>query len=73
MNLIYQIHSIEFKSDIDVTSQSMKKKFRAPTPSCFVSKQVNAQPYQNNFGLSLMNHFHSGLLFSSIVTSLPLE
>ncbi len=28
-----------------VTSQSTNKKFGAPTPSRFVYKQVNAQPY----------------------------
>ncbi len=36
---------MEFRSDIVVTSQSMNKKIGAPTPSCFVYKQVIAQPY----------------------------
>ncbi len=40
---------MEFQSHIVVASQSMNKKFGAPTPSCFVCKQVNAQPYYNNF------------------------
>jgi hypothetical protein len=34
-----------FHSHIVVTSQSINKKFGAPTPSCFVYKRVNAQPY----------------------------
>jgi hypothetical protein len=30
----------------------MKKKFGgSPPPSCFIYKQVNAQPYLNNFAL----------------------
>ncbi len=33
---------MEFKSLIAVTSQSMNKKFGAPTPSCFVYKQEMA-------------------------------
>ncbi len=37
--------AMEFQSHIVVTSQNMNKKFGAPTPSCFVYKQVNAQPY----------------------------
>ncbi len=46
---------MEFQSHhIVVTSQSMNKKFRAPTPSCFAYKQVNAQPYYNNFGVCLI-------------------
>ncbi len=44
---------MEFQSHIVVTSQSMNKKIGAPTPSCFVSKQINAQPYYNNFGFLL--------------------
>jgi hypothetical protein len=35
----------KFNSHTVVTSQSINKKFLAPTPSCFVYKQVNAQPY----------------------------
>jgi hypothetical protein len=34
-----------------VASQSMNKKFGAPTPSCFAYKQVNAQPHENNWEL----------------------
>ncbi len=37
--------AMKFMSRIVVTSQSMNKKFGAPTPSCFVYKQVNAQNY----------------------------
>ncbi len=36
---------MKFKSHIVVTTQSMNKKFGAPTPSCFVYEQVNALPY----------------------------
>ncbi len=36
---------MEFQSHIVVTSESMNKKFGAPTPSCFDYKQVNALPY----------------------------
>ncbi len=42
MNLIYLM---KFQCHIVVTSQSMNKKFGAPTPSCFVYKQANAKPY----------------------------
>ncbi len=35
----------EFHSHIVVTSQSINKKFGAPTLSSFVYKHVNAQPY----------------------------
>ncbi len=42
---------MEFQSHTVVISQSMNKKFGAPTPTCFVYKQSNAQPnYLNNFG-----------------------
>ncbi len=36
---------MEFQSHIVVTSQGMNKKIGAPTPSCVVYKQVNAQPW----------------------------
>jgi hypothetical protein len=36
---------MEFQSHMFVTSQSMNKKFGAPTTSCYVYKQVNTQPY----------------------------
>ncbi len=36
----------KFHSHIVVMSQSINKKFGAPTPSCFVYKHVNAQPYK---------------------------
>jgi hypothetical protein len=36
---------MELQPNIVVTSQSMNKKFGAPTLSCFVYKRVNAQPY----------------------------
>ncbi len=39
----------KFNSHTVVMSQSINKKFLAPTPSCFAYKQVNAQPYENNF------------------------
>jgi hypothetical protein len=44
---------MEFQSHIVVTSQGMNKKFGAPTPSCFVYEQVNAQPYLKNFEVRL--------------------
>jgi hypothetical protein len=44
---------MEFQSHRVVTSQGMNKTFGAPTPSCFVYKQVNALPYLNNSGLNL--------------------
>jgi hypothetical protein len=34
----------KFQSHIVVMSQTIKK-FGAPTPSCFVYKHINAQPY----------------------------
>jgi hypothetical protein len=37
---VYNFHSHRV-----VTSQSINKKFGAPTPSCFVYKHINAQPY----------------------------
>ena len=40
MSQVYKFHS-----HIVVMSQSINKKFGAPTPSCFVYKLVNAQPY----------------------------
>jgi hypothetical protein len=40
MSQLYKFHS-----HMVVMSQSINKKFGAPTPSCFVSKDVNAQPY----------------------------
>jgi len=39
----------KFQFHIVVTSQSINKKFGAPTPSSFVYKHVNAQPYENYF------------------------
>jgi hypothetical protein len=36
-----------------VTSQSPDKNFGTITPLCYIYKQVNAQPYLNNFGLSV--------------------
>ncbi len=35
----------KFRSNVVVMSQSINKIFGAPTPSCFVYKHVNAQPY----------------------------
>jgi hypothetical protein len=35
----------KFHSHIVVPPQSINKKFGAPTPSCFVYKHTNAQPY----------------------------
>jgi hypothetical protein len=46
----------KFHSHMVVMSQSINKKFGAPTPVCFVYKQVNAQPYKNNFD-NLEQHF----------------
>jgi len=47
----HEFIAMEFYSHIVVTSQSMNKKIEAPTPSCFVYKQVNAQSYENSFSL----------------------
>jgi hypothetical protein len=46
MNLIYQIYSYGILVSYTpvLTSQGMIKNFGAPSPSCFVYKQVNAQP-----------------------------
>ncbi len=46
MNLVYQIHGygILVSYSCDIALQSINKNFGAPTPSCFVNKQVNANP-----------------------------
>jgi hypothetical protein len=51
-DIVLMSHVYKFHSRIVVMSQIINKKFGAPTPSCFVYKHVNGQPYKNNFGLN---------------------
>jgi hypothetical protein len=45
MKHIYKIQSCGISVSKIVTSQCANKMFGDPTPSCFIYKQVNAQPY----------------------------
>jgi len=45
VDIVVMSQAYKFQSHIVVTSQSINKKFGAPTPSFFVYKHVNVQPY----------------------------
>jgi hypothetical protein len=44
----YEFKAMEFLFRVVVTSECANKMLRALTPSCFVYKQVNAQPFYND-------------------------
>ena len=64
---------MEFQSHIVETSQSMNKKFGAPTPSCFVYKQVNAQPYKTTLPIVLASPLSSSCYSLCPLKTTPLE
>ncbi len=41
----YELKAMEFQFRVVVTSECANKMLRAPTPSCYIYKQVNTQPY----------------------------
>jgi hypothetical protein len=57
---------MEFQSHLVVTSQRINKKFGAPTPTCFVYKQVN----YNNFAAGITKGGSITVQLTSCLTGL---